>query len=204
MDIMAEYKAERACLDRIKLVLAAGEMSRTDLGRQCSAHSTARVQSVIDGLKSAGQMTETIIRNGRAVRTMLKLSEPASEKPDPLLVRMSPEAVEAQADALARLNGWFIALEADKTNTVLWSARKPMLLAARDILVVLHRTPWKYAAETPVWAVAGDAVDSYGHARAMKALRKLAEMGAIVLNERRGRGKTSTFRLSRVPPYPMA
>jgi hypothetical protein len=203
MDIVAEYRADRACLDRVKTVLSEGEMSRSELGRRCSAHPTARVQGVIDGLKESGRIAETIIRQGRGVRTMLRLSEPKQPVHDPLLVRMSEEAAAEQAVCVARLNGWFSALDADRTLTPTRSAACPVLVAARDMLVMLHRTPWKYAVEAPLWTLTGDVADVRGDTAAKKAARKLADLGAIVLKERRGRGRTSTFRLAHLPPWPM-
>lgn len=192
----AEYRANRACLDRVRAVLSEGEISRTDLGRRCSAHSRDRVQGVIDTLKASGHIAETIIRQGRGVRTMLRLSDPDRPAADPLLVRMSAEAIEAQGEAEARLRGWFADLEAAKAVTLADSAARPVLLAARDLLVRLYRAPWKYAVERPLSDIAETLA-------AVKAARKLAEMGAIVLKERRGKGRLSTFRLASVPPYPM-
>jgi len=192
----AEYRADRACLDRVRAVLSGGEMSRTDLGRRCNAHPTARVQGVIDTLKASGHIAETIIRNGRGVRTMIRLADPARAGRDPLLVRMSAEAIEAQGEAEARLRGWFADLDAAKAVTLADSAARPVLEAARGLLVRLYRAPWKYAADRPLSDVADDVATT-------KAARKLAEMGAIVLKERRGNGRSSTFRLAHVPPYPM-
>lgn len=204
MDYVAEHKADRACIDRLRAVLSEGEMSRSDLGRRCNAHSRARVQGVIDTLKASGHITETIIRQGRGVRTMLRLSEPERAAHDPLLVRMKPEAVEAQSEAERQLRVWFAELDRTRTYTLMDSAGRPVLLSARDLLVRLYRTPWKYAVEQPVWVLVDDVAEERGYVAAMKAARKLAEMGAIVLKERRGRGRTSTFRLAHIPPYPMA
>lgn len=198
-----DFDALRRCRDRIIAVLADGEMTRTQLVRRCSAHPSDRFRTALDMMQSDGRVAVRLHGVGRRATTLVRLAEPKAVENDPLLIRMTTEAARAQHDAVQRLNGWFNRLDAEKTNTILWSARKPMLLAARDILVTMHRQPWLFGHDVRVWEVMEDAQERYGLARARKALRHLSEMDAVVLTERRGRSRPSTVRLAHIPPYPM-
>lgn len=204
MTLSEDFVGLRACHDRILSVLSEGEMTRTQLVRRCTAHPSERFRAALDMLAEAGRVEMRLQGFGRRAATLVRLSQPTREEPDPCLVRMRPEVVEAQRESVAQVNRWFASLETDKTNSILWSAKLPLVLAAREMLVKLYRDPWLYAAEVPTWKLLGDIADCRGDAPSKKALRKLAEMGVIILKERRGSGRTSTFRLVHVPPYPMA
>lgn len=194
----------KACRSRILTVLGEGPKTRTDLVRRCTAYKADVFRETLGMLLEGGAVSVRLTGHGRRVTSVLALAERLEPVHDPLLVQMSEEAAAEQSLCVARLNGWFRDIEAERTVTPTRSAAYRALTAARDMLVLLHRAPWKYAADGPLWSLTGDVADRHGDTPSKKAARKLAEMGAIVLKERRGQGRTSTFRLGHLPPWPMS
>jgi hypothetical protein len=180
------FELLKSCRARILAVLGEGEMTRTRLVRRCTAHDPAVIREALGMLLEGGGVSMRLEGHGRRATSMLQIAEPTREARDPLLVRLSAEAIEAQGEAEGRVRAWLADLGREGSRAD----------AAREMLASLHRAPWKYAAERPL----SDIADGLA---GMKAARKLASMGAIVLKERRGRGRASTFRLAHVPPYPM-
>jgi hypothetical protein len=198
------FERLKACRSRILTVLGEGPKTRTALVRRCTAYKASVFRETLGMLLDGGAASVRLERHGRRATSVIALSERPQPVHDPLLVRMSEEAAVEQAVCVERLNGWLRAIEADRTSTPTNSAAYPALTGARDMLVMLHLTPWKYVVEAPLWSLTGDIADKYGDTPAKKAARKLADLGAILLKERRGRGRTSTFSLAHVPPWPMS